>query len=455
MVWSINKVMVLHQSAFPTGGISDMVPPDISSVTKGEFRPSVMQRAVHRHPVNGTYAYMSPQLLVENLQVELKSSAFLPHPAILRDVYSWDFGLRGLSVRHFAPQSEQARRVQTSSYDMNDLTKKKLLPQASLPRDLSASVGVLDGLVPLVNVVYLPYVSELIMAARSFVLVLRAEEGFSESASQAELVHWINVRMGCVRRYIAQVRMAEACQAKNEFDAVDPSFLCVTQLILELRMRAYADAPQTPTNHTAPRSVWPPLDLQAKKEKGANAHAQKFPWPPFGAVQKGDSLLTAEAGMIHDLSYPANNSVNDNTVDDTSVEVTYDGPQSIAHRILEAEAEFPDYGINLREPMSTIFASLVWGHTWAGISSRYSRHVRYWIDNVAAVSWNNRRSSRNPEVQLILRLLSLLEVQHNFLATSAHIAGVNNMMADAGSRVWQSPRLALTFANLQTGQLGN
>ncbi|RLN95758.1 hypothetical protein BBJ28_00011833 [Nothophytophthora sp. Chile5] len=62
---------------------------------------------------------------------------------------------------------------------------------------------------------------------------------------------------------------------------------------------------------------------------------------PFGAVQKGDSLLTTEARMIHDLSFPANSSVNDNTVDDASVEVSYDGPQSIARRILEVEAEFP------------------------------------------------------------------------------------------------------------------
>ncbi|RLN14652.1 hypothetical protein BBJ28_00019051 [Nothophytophthora sp. Chile5] len=331
MVRSINKMMALHLSALATGGISDMVAPEISSETKGEFRSSVMQRAVHCNLVNGTYAHMSPQLLVETLQVEFESSVFLPHPAIMRGVYTWDFGLRGLSVMHFAPQSEHARRAQTSSYGMNDFTKKISLPPASLPRDLSALVEVLDGLARLVGVVYLPYVSELIMTTRSFVLLLHAEEGFSESESRADLVHWINARLGHVRGYIAQARMAEVCRVKNEFDAANPSFLRMTQLILELRMRAYAHARQAPINHTGPpRSLWPPVGFQTKKEKEANAHAQKFPWPSGGSESERGGHTTW-----------ARWSANDNTVDGASVEVTYDGPQTIAHRILEVEAEFP------------------------------------------------------------------------------------------------------------------
>ncbi|RLN89527.1 hypothetical protein BBJ28_00013001 [Nothophytophthora sp. Chile5] len=58
MVQIINKVVTLHQSALAIGSACDMVIPDGSSETKAEFRPSVMQRIVHRSLVNCAYAHM-------------------------------------------------------------------------------------------------------------------------------------------------------------------------------------------------------------------------------------------------------------------------------------------------------------------------------------------------------------------------------------------------------------
>jgi hypothetical protein len=107
-----------------------------------------------------------------------------------------------------------------------------------------------------------------------------------------------------------------------------------------------------------------------------------------------------------------------------------------------------ELGINTRELMSAVFASIVWAPRWSSHTRQTQRHVRFWIDNVTAVSWNNRRSSRNPFGQLLLRLLALQEVKHNFYSTAVHISGVDNMMADAGSRVWQAPGLAMRFADL-------
>ena len=69
-----------------------------------------------------------------------------------------------------------------------------------------------------------------------------------------------------------------------------------------------------------------------------------------------------------------------------------------------------DLGINTRELMSTVFASLVWGSSWASHMSSPDMHVRFWIDNEAAVTWNNKRSSRNEFAQMLLRILALLEV---------------------------------------------
>ncbi|POM72517.1 Hypothetical protein PHPALM_10756 [Phytophthora palmivora] len=112
-----------------------------------------------------------------------------------------------------------------------------------------------------------------------------------------------------------------------------------------------------------------------------------------------------------------------------------------------------DYNINLRELMSTVFASLVWGQFWSGLSMNRLCHVRFWIDNISAISWHNRRASRNQEAQKLLRILSLLEVQHSFYASADdHVAGDTNIMAYAGSRVWQSAQHRLTFTNLSSGR---
>ncbi|ETI39606.1 hypothetical protein L917_14100, partial [Phytophthora nicotianae] len=76
-----------------------------------------------------------------------------------------------------------------------------------------------------------------------------------------------------------------------------------------------------------------------------------------------------------------------------------------------------EFGINVRELMSAVFASIAWGHAWSGVRNDSDAHVRFWIDNTAAVAWNNRRGSRNPFAQLLLRILSLDEVEPGFYST--------------------------------------
>ena len=110
-----------------------------------------------------------------------------------------------------------------------------------------------------------------------------------------------------------------------------------------------------------------------------------------------------------------------------------------------------ELGINLRELMSAVFAALVWGPLWSISGAAPENHVRFWIDNTSAVAWTNKQSSRNPFAQMLLRLLALQEVRHGFYSSAAHIPGIENTMADAGSRVWQSPSHADEFANLSFG----
>ncbi|KAJ8577198.1 hypothetical protein ON010_g2010 [Phytophthora cinnamomi] len=44
-------------------------------------------------------------------------------------------------------------------------------------------------------------------------------------------------------------------------------------------------------------------------------------YSPFGAVQKGNVDVAIDARIIHDLSYPPGDSVNDNTITDYEIDV--------------------------------------------------------------------------------------------------------------------------------------
>ncbi|KAG6964203.1 hypothetical protein JG688_00007813 [Phytophthora aleatoria] len=66
-----------------------------------------------------------------------------------------------------------------------------------------------------------------------------------------------------------------------------------------------------------------------------------------------------------------------------------------------------ELSINIRELMSGVFAPVVWASKWSQAVPDYHTHIRFWIDNSSAVCWANRRSSRNPFAQMLLRLIAL------------------------------------------------
>ncbi|OWZ01970.1 hypothetical protein PHMEG_00026551 [Phytophthora megakarya] len=92
--------------------------------------------------------------------------------------------------------------------------------------------------------------------------------------------------------------------------------------------------------------------------------------------------------------------------------------------------------INIRELQSAVLAALHWGPIWSRIHTHRPLHVCCWIDNTSAVSWTQRRSSRQPRAQLYNRLLSLAGFQYGLVCTAKHVPEKMNVMADAGSRAW-------------------
>lgn len=102
--------------------------------------------------------------------------------------------------------------------------------------------------------------------------------------------------------------------------------------------------------------------------------------------------------------------------------------------------------INIREFMSAAFAALVWSPLFVNNSGE-TTHVRFWLDNTAAIAWNNKKASRHSFGQLLIRLLAFHEVRYGLHFSASHIPGIDNEIADAGSRIWDSPAMSDKFAN--------
>ncbi|KAJ8519817.1 hypothetical protein ON010_g18032 [Phytophthora cinnamomi] len=60
---------------------------------------------------------------------------------------------------------------------------------------------------------------------------------------------------------------------------------------------------------------------------------------PFGAVAKGSVDMQIDARMIHNLSFPNGDSVNEDTVPGDAIEITYDGAAVITQRLVTLRKE--------------------------------------------------------------------------------------------------------------------
>ncbi|OWY93270.1 hypothetical protein PHMEG_00037397, partial [Phytophthora megakarya] len=92
------------------------------------------------------------------------------------------------------------------------------------------------------------------------------------------------------------------------------------------------------------------------------------------------------------------------------------------------------FDINYRELLSCAFAVHAWGPRWVSDShdnsrprhvhhdNRRSCHVHFRVDNMSAVAWHNKLSSRNPRAQVLIRLLSWWETTYRLRFSASHWA---------------------------------
>ncbi|RLN72590.1 hypothetical protein BBJ28_00023079 [Nothophytophthora sp. Chile5] len=212
---------------------------------KGQFRPSSMQTAIHGAIVHGTYSSFSPQLLVETIQSQFENFGFLPHPAVLRGLYSWDFGLRGLSAMHFTRLSTEKKRESARLFDMTDFSLKNTMPQPRVSTRLDDLIEAVDVLGCAANVLFVPMVNDLLLKARRFLLTLRMNESLDGPEALLELNHWLDDRLERFRGCLALRDCAAAAEVQNEFCITHEAYARVVQRVVDQRLTAMARC-QTP-----------------------------------------------------------------------------------------------------------------------------------------------------------------------------------------------------------------
>ena len=115
---------------------------------------------------------------------------------------------------------------------------------------------------------------------------------------------------------------------------------------------------------------------------------------------------------------------------------------------LEAVRQFKEHGghhafnINVRELLSCIYATVVWGERWKAMSRNNKPvHVRFIIDNASAVSWTQKLGSRNALAQQIIRHLAAFQISFGLVFSAEHIHGTvnhfDNMIKMKLLSIWQ------------------
>lgn len=85
--------------------------------------------------------------------------------------------------------------------------------------------------------------------------------------------------------------------------------------------------------------------------------------------------------------------------------------------------------IMYKELFPVVVASHLWDHCWT--TKRMEKLPQNAHDNMAVVSMLHSGTSKDPNMMVLLRHLSLIAARHSFAFTASHRAGIDNSVADA------------------------
>ncbi|KAL3665200.1 hypothetical protein V7S43_009828 [Phytophthora oleae] len=226
---------------------------------------------------------MTAQRFVEFVQIYWRKFGFFPHPAVLRALFGWDFGTRGLSILHFVRVTEHEKRTRVRGNDMSNFSRKNVLPTMPTPADFPEICGAVDVLCAVTQQLNKPVVHDTLMAASRFLAELRVTDLPTSPEALTKLATWVDDRLELFRVLISEESWVGISQIKDQFSASHESFIHVHQLILQQDVIAAAKAACATSNQqsnqsrggrghgskkriTIPAEVRQALPMQSKKE---------------------------------------------------------------------------------------------------------------------------------------------------------------------------------------------
>ena len=113
--------------------------------------------------------------------------------------------------------------------------------------------------------------------------------------------------------------------------------------------------------------------------------------------------------------------------------VSSDAAGSVGYRAILGKDGFAGRWSPLQIPLSITYKELFpivlaasrWGHQWS------TKRVEFCSDNTAVVEVLRSGTSRDSNLMVLLRHLSLLAARHSFLFSARHVSGKSHAIADA------------------------
>lgn len=254
---------------------------EFRSTSKPKFKPSALQASIHRAFVNGKYCMLSPVLFLETIQAELEDTPFVAHPALLRGLFSWEFGAYGLPTMHFARRHRLERRAAERRHNFGDVSTKIALPAAVEPIEITAVMGALELLLAIVRWVYQLLAVQLVETAKACVYGLTEDFMQLHTSMLQEIVFWIDRRFQKARTLLVTSSTADMAGVIAEFQSSSVrinGWLTFSLIIVWRVMWRHSS-----TAHFSVRMDWHPVRLW-RAPLGAASNRAKTPCRTLSSV---------------------------------------------------------------------------------------------------------------------------------------------------------------------------
>ncbi|RLN21095.1 hypothetical protein BBJ28_00021930 [Nothophytophthora sp. Chile5] len=191
---------------------------------KGTFRTSVTQRRVHQAIVHNRYQGKPSLSLLEHMQ-QSAHVPFLATPPVLRGLYDFGFGTRGLSVMHCRRATPLDRMTaMETAINMTDFSEKNALRPATIPTCRSDVGDALRALRIFGRRFYNRQVLDLIEEAISFIDQYTGIPD-TDTAGWKMLAFWVTSKFSKYRSHVL-ARNAEGAQSvRLEFSRSDDALV--------------------------------------------------------------------------------------------------------------------------------------------------------------------------------------------------------------------------------------